>query len=281
MKTNRKQNQKGFTLVELAIVLVIIGLIVGGVLGGQDLIAAARLRSAQNQVNQVNTAANTFYAKYNGLPGDLLAANAAQTGIFTPLSTLGTQGLRDGPGLIEGIGGTGAVPTIGGEVLAFWSDLAVAGYFPGAPTGYSGVAANAAIATNSPAITAATASTYFPTSKLRPSNYLVVVEMTGHNSIVMVNVTAPVGAAGASGAPTFAAAMTPAEAWEMDTKFDDSNPLLGTVTVPTAGLTGTTTVPAAAAATNCLTTTAAGAYNRVANAGGNNQNCILSIQTSF
>lgn len=68
----------GFTLIELSIVLVIIGLIVGGVLVGQDLIEAAKLRSQLSQIESYNTAANTFRIKYSGLPGDL--RNAAALG---------------------------------------------------------------------------------------------------------------------------------------------------------------------------------------------------------
>jgi hypothetical protein len=52
-------------------VLVIIGLIVGGVLVGRDLIQAAAVRATITQIEKFNTATNTFYTKYNGLPGDL------------------------------------------------------------------------------------------------------------------------------------------------------------------------------------------------------------------
>lgn len=60
----------GFTLIEIAIVLVIIGLIVGGVLVGRDLIRAAELRATIKQLEQFNTAVNAFRTKYNCLPGD-------------------------------------------------------------------------------------------------------------------------------------------------------------------------------------------------------------------
>lgn len=61
----------GFTLIELSIALVIIGLIVGGVLVGQDLIRAAELRTIYSEAQEFKTAAITFRLKYNGLPGDL------------------------------------------------------------------------------------------------------------------------------------------------------------------------------------------------------------------
>jgi prepilin-type N-terminal cleavage/methylation domain-containing protein len=66
----------GFTLIEMAIVLVVIGLIVGGVLVGQDLIRAAYIRAQISQIEKVNTAVNTFYGKYQALPGDMNISTA-------------------------------------------------------------------------------------------------------------------------------------------------------------------------------------------------------------
>src|ERR1700709_989380 len=63
--------RRGFTLIELSIVLVIIGLIVGGVLVGRDLINAAQLRAAISQIERYQTAVNTFRAKYGAIPGDM------------------------------------------------------------------------------------------------------------------------------------------------------------------------------------------------------------------
>ena len=54
----------GFTLIELSIVIVIIGLIVGGVLVGRDLIRASQLRGLISEVEEFKTAANTFRLKY-------------------------------------------------------------------------------------------------------------------------------------------------------------------------------------------------------------------------
>jgi len=62
--------QKGFTLVELAIVLVIIGLLIGAVLKGQQMIDNARLKRVYNQQREIVAAVYSYYDKYGKLPGD-------------------------------------------------------------------------------------------------------------------------------------------------------------------------------------------------------------------
>ncbi len=94
----------GFTLIELSIVLVIIGLVVGGVLVGRDLIKAAEIRAQVNQIEQMETAYNTFKLKYNCIAGD--CPNA--TDFFG--TTVSTTPLRyivngNGDGEIYGEGG--------------------------------------------------------------------------------------------------------------------------------------------------------------------------------
>ena len=63
--------KRAFSLVELSIVLVILGLLVGGVLSGQSLIAAAALRSVTTQEARWVAATQTFRDKYFALPGDM------------------------------------------------------------------------------------------------------------------------------------------------------------------------------------------------------------------
>lgn len=70
----KNRSDGGFTLIELSVVLVVIGLIVGGILVGQDLIKSAQIQKLGTMIEQLNTAVNTFEGKYNCLPGD--CANA-------------------------------------------------------------------------------------------------------------------------------------------------------------------------------------------------------------
>lgn len=63
-------NQAGFSLIEIAIVLAIIGIIIAGVFKGQDLLENARLKSVYNQVNAFRIATHTFQDRFGALPGD-------------------------------------------------------------------------------------------------------------------------------------------------------------------------------------------------------------------
>lgn len=62
--------QRGFTLVEIAIVLVIIGLLLGGVLKGQEMIENARIKSVVGDMNGISAAYNSYLDRYHAIPGD-------------------------------------------------------------------------------------------------------------------------------------------------------------------------------------------------------------------
>ncbi len=80
MKTQLKKQQSGFTLVEIAIVLVIIGLLLGGILKGQELINSARVRNIADQSSATQAAYYGFIDRYRQVPGDWAQA-AATIGI--------------------------------------------------------------------------------------------------------------------------------------------------------------------------------------------------------
>jgi prepilin-type N-terminal cleavage/methylation domain-containing protein len=117
------QRQSGFTLIEIAIVLVIIGLLLGGVLKGQELITGARVRNFIQQQDGVKAAYFGFLDRYRGLPGDYAAATANITGVAATAAC--NNGNGDGDGTIE---------TAGNENTLAWEHLAKAGFINGSYT---------------------------------------------------------------------------------------------------------------------------------------------------
>jgi len=70
-----RKSEQGFTLVELAVVMIIIGLLIGGVLKGQELITGAQITSTVSQLKAFDAATSTFRDTYNAFPGDMSTAS--------------------------------------------------------------------------------------------------------------------------------------------------------------------------------------------------------------
>ncbi|MBV8775029.1 MAG: prepilin-type N-terminal cleavage/methylation domain-containing protein [Deltaproteobacteria bacterium] len=123
-------SQRGFTILEMSIVLVVIGLIIGGVLMGQSLIQQAQMRSLIKQIEQYKTAVMTFRDKYAALPGDI--ANATT---FWPADAACTGSHRPSMTTPNGMtcNGDGNAILYWYEQQLFWQHLSLAGLIQDGP----------------------------------------------------------------------------------------------------------------------------------------------------
>lgn len=110
----------GFTLVEIAVVLVIIGLLLGGVLKGQELITQAKIRNVANDFNGLTAAIYSYQDRYRALPGDDSRAT----------SRWSQAGVKDGDGDGQ-VGGEYNSSDSTAESRQFWLDLRSAGFIGG------------------------------------------------------------------------------------------------------------------------------------------------------
>ncbi len=130
-KITALRKESGFTLVEIAIVLVIIGLLLGGILKGQEMITQAKIKNIINDFNGIGAAVYSYQDRYRALPGDDTGGNRWLAG----LSPAG-----DGNGVLKSSEATATkqykktltvTPTNADEVNVFWWHLRLAGFVPG------------------------------------------------------------------------------------------------------------------------------------------------------
>jgi len=131
--TRKSRTESGFTLVEIAIVLVIIGLLLGGILKGQEMITQAKIKNIVNDFNGITVAVTSYQDRYRALPGD--DQNA------TTRWTTQAPGKGNGDGIIAGkykdndTSGSGGAPADGKESNLFWQHLRIAGFVAGLTQG--------------------------------------------------------------------------------------------------------------------------------------------------
>src|ERR1035437_6988898 len=106
-----QRNQSGFTLIEIAIVLVIIGLLLGGVLKGQELINSARVKNLATDFRNLPVLIYGYQDKYKALPGDDINA----------VSHVAATNNGNGNGIINGKWDT-TTQTVNDETQWFWQD---------------------------------------------------------------------------------------------------------------------------------------------------------------
>ncbi len=133
-----KRKQAGFTLIEIAIVLVIIGLLLGGVLKGQEMIENAKITNLRNDIEGVSAAIYAYKDRYGALPGDDNKANNASRGWVDAVA-------GNGNGLLNN---NNAFDAGGGESQQMWQHLRYSGLITGDPAGTTNNVAGRANPTN-------------------------------------------------------------------------------------------------------------------------------------
>ena len=211
-----KRNQSGFTLIEIAIVLVIIGLLLGGVLKGQELINSAKVKNLAADFKNIPVYIYGYQDKFKALPGDQNQASldsqfppAATGTACTPAAAskcVTTNGVIDG---------TWDAAAVTDESFVFWQHVRLAGFGPGA--------------------TLTTAADY------RPKN-----AVGGYIGVTSASLSPVTGIKGTYIVCSDAIAGKFAK--QLDTTLDDSNAATGSVMIVPAG----TSTPAAALATSAI-----------------------------
>jgi prepilin-type N-terminal cleavage/methylation domain-containing protein len=125
-----KRTQTGFTLVEIAIVLVIIGLLLGGILKGQEMITQAKIKNVVADFSGISAAYYGYQDRYRAIPGDDPCAGAPATG-FTCAERWSGATSGNGNGQVLGLYNS---TTVTDESRLWWDHLRRAGFVAGSGT---------------------------------------------------------------------------------------------------------------------------------------------------
>jgi prepilin-type N-terminal cleavage/methylation domain-containing protein len=247
MKNFNKNKRSAFSLIELSIVLIIIGLLIAGITGGASLIKSSELRSAMGEARGYSVAVNAFYTQFDAYPGDFK----------TLISANDTAG--DGNGFIEFTNGTAS------EGYEAFRDLYTVGAITSNVTATTGTTMIASSDAASPGAD-------FPSSKIANTGWIFdsSEDTEKHNYVVLTAAVAATSGASSTNTFTetgtsvaFGGALTPTDALSIDTKSDDSKSTTGEVRAlgDTTCHDGSAATPAGTYAVATTTKTCAIAFN--------------------
>ncbi len=234
--TKHGSHQTGLSLIELAIVIVIIGLIIGGVVAGQSLIRNSELQAIMGEYGRYRQAVSNFQDKYYALPGDFSGATAiwgaAHATPATCITTVGTGKLTcngDGNGRITTQTG-GAYASTYYEQFRAWQHLSNAGFISDTLNGTSASGTyNYVIGTHIP-------QSQFSGAGWRLINYTENDRIAGVAGLGLTqagdkpaNLVLWLGGRHFEDTNRMSNILSPSDALDFDRKYDDGMPLTGTI----------------------------------------------------
>jgi prepilin-type N-terminal cleavage/methylation domain-containing protein len=187
--------RSGFTLLELAIVLVIVSVVAVGVVAGRQVLRNTEVNAVSNDLARVQKAIARFEQAYGGLPGDIHNASTALPNCGTAACTNG-----DGDGQLETSNASGV-----NETRLFWQHLSAAGLIPGRFDAASDAPGSGTLQSN------VADQAGFRISE-NPANQDITIELAGF-----------------TGGAMNGGALSPQEAYRLDRQLDDGNPTTGTI----------------------------------------------------
>jgi prepilin-type N-terminal cleavage/methylation domain-containing protein len=199
MKKTFSKKKSAFSLIELSIVLIVIGLLIAGITGGASLIKSSELRSVMGEARGYSVAVNAFFTQFNALPGDYGTAVVA------------SDVVGDNNGQIQHINGSNNA-----EGSEAWRDLRSIGAIDSALTYVTGA---------SNAVPPQAVTTNIPASRIRSAGWAFDYNATSLQNVVVLTAGVSVNTLGNSvvnGTPVAVGAITPADALSIDSKIDDN-----------------------------------------------------------
>lgn len=219
---------RAFSLVELSVVLIILGLLTGGILAGQSLIRAAEIRTITQDVEQIQSALKAFRDQYRSLPGDMPNATdlwgiaGGTTGNDNACYTVESSDKRTCNGNDDELINSGYSSTTFAERGRAWQHLANAGLIEGQYTGYMYPFATETRIGGQNAKASMLKGTHWNLAwvgpNATPTRYYTTV---GFHSLELTK--------DIRGSEVRRDLLTPQEAWNIDVKLDDGKPSTGNV----------------------------------------------------